>query len=294
MTRLERGLSLAVVAVLATSCESGAQLDESGTGVPSSRPARASVPPSRPAAHVGVVTAARAVEIAPAVLGKLVVVAAWPGDTVEAGEPLAILDDRPLRAELAIVEAELRSQQARLRGSRVDVEESQATARQLVELAEDGHVAGIERERADFAAQRSRAEVEQVRAAVAQSRARVEQLRREIDECTILAPFTGIVAKRYLDEGAVAGPGTPIVELIAGTTPWVHFAVEPSELGELAVGEVVGVRFEDGREAQATVRHIHPEIDPASEMVFVEAIFKPEISTIAIGLPAWVTTISEL
>ncbi|MFO7564113.1 MAG: efflux RND transporter periplasmic adaptor subunit [Enhygromyxa sp.] len=236
--------------------------------------------------YVAVVVPVRSVDIAPAITGELTSVLVWAGDRVAAGDVLAVLDDGRLRDELVITEAELRRQRAALRRARLDEEQSRAAATQLDVLAEGGHVSENERSEASFAAERGAASAEQADAAVAESRARIAQMRRQLDDSSIVAPFDGVVAKRYLDEGAVTGPNLPILRLIAGQTPWVRFAVEPSEIDELELGERVRVRFEDGDELRATIRQIAPEVDPATELVFVEAALDEGQRAIAIGTAA--------
>ncbi|WP_181197378.1 efflux RND transporter periplasmic adaptor subunit [Enhygromyxa salina] len=248
------------------------------------------------AGHVAVVVPARAVDVAPTVTGELVSLRVWPGDSCRAGEPLAQLDDSAARNEIAVVEAELRQQRAALRHARVDAQQSQAQAGELDELAAAGHTSTRERDDARFEARRREADLDAAVAAVAESRAQLDRLHRELQDSTIVAPFDGVVARRYLDEGAVTGPGSPVLRLIAGSTPWVRFAVEPSELEALALGTELRVRLEHGVELPARVEHVAPEVDPASEMVFVDAalvLAGPDDELgfeLAIGTPALVFT----
>ena len=47
------------------------------------------------------------------------------------------------------------------------------------------------------------------------------------------------MAARYIDPGGTAGPGAPIVRLLASDALWVRFAAPPGELGRLTVGTIV-------------------------------------------------------
>jgi RND family efflux transporter MFP subunit len=275
-------LALTLASLGACSPEPVVRLEPMVRTEPSSRPRPAPPAPG----YVAVVVPVRSVDIAPPLTGELTSVLAWAGDRVAAGEVLAVLDDGRVRDELAITEAELRRQRAALRRARLDEQQSRATATQVDALAEAGHVSVNERSEAAFAAERGAASVEQADAAVAESRARIAQMRRQLDDSSIVAPFDGVVAKRYLDEGAVTGPNLPILRLIAGQTPWVRFAVEPSEIDQIQLGERVRVRFEGGDEMLATIRHLAPEVDPATELVFVEAALDESQRNIAIGTAA--------
>lgn len=254
-------------------------------------------PPTRPAeqidagGHVAVIVPARAVDVAPTVTGELVEITVWPGDSCHAGDVLARIDDSAVHDELAVVEAELRQQRAALRHAQVDAQQSKARARELGELATAGHASTAEHADAQFEARRREANLEAAEAAVAESRARIARLRRQLEDSSIVAHFDGVVARRYLDEGAVTGPGVPIVRIIAGEVPWVRFGVEPTQFDGFELGRQVRVRLDSGVELPARIEHIAPELDAASEMVFIDASLLTEGDRdvdITIGMPALV------
>jgi RND family efflux transporter MFP subunit len=226
---------------------------------------------NEPGELIGVVVPARAVDIAPPLAGELLEVLVQPGDRVIAGQVLAILDDRLIREELVIAEAELRRQRAGSAAAGLDAAQRAEAAAELDALAAQGHVPTLTRDEAAFAAKRSAATLEQADASVAESRARISRLRRQLDDSALVSPFAGVVAQRYLDGGAVTGPSSPILRLIDIETLWVRFAVEPGALAGVAVGDHVGVYLESGGQTRAQLRHIAPQVDPVLELVVIEA-----------------------
>ncbi|KIG18512.1 putative RND efflux membrane fusion protein [Enhygromyxa salina] len=234
---------------------------------------------------IGVVVPARAVDVAPSLAGELVEVRVQPGDRVVAGQVLAILDDRRIREDLSIAEAELRRQRAGSAAAELDATQRAQAADQLEALAAQGHVPALVLDEAVFAAKRSAATLEQADASVAESRARIARLRRQLEDSALTSPFTGVVAQRYLDGGAVTGPSSPILRLIDVDTLWVRFAVEPEALAGVALGDQVTVRFEAGGETRAQLRHVAPQVDPVSELVVIEAaLMDASASASAIGI----------
>jgi len=58
-------------------------------------------------------------------------------------------------------------------------------------------------------------------------------------EAAVLAPCDGVVQKRYLAAGEVAGAGSPILVLIRPDETWVTLSVREDMLKDLALGTVV-------------------------------------------------------
>lgn len=229
---------------------------------------------------VGVVVAARAVEVEPAFVTEIEQVFVEPGEQVVTGQPLALLDGERLRESLAIASAELRSQRAALSSARIDEEQGRDELARLEGLAADGHVSREVLSGAEFDARRAEASVRRAEGALAEARARVDGLEARLADLSITAPFAGVVAERYLDAGAVTGPGDPIVRLIAGDAAWVRFAI-PAErglgLGELLEIEVAGERY------RGWVRQVAPQLDPAAGLRFIDAQTELGFEGLAVG-----------
>lgn len=241
---------------------------------------------------VGVIVAAERTDVGPAVAGEVMAVHVRPGDYVEAGEPIATLDARRAEEDLRMTEATLRSEKAALGQAKVDREEAASRLAQTEALAEAGAASQGEVEDARFQYRRAKASEARVAAIVAQWRTKRGQLERQLADTELRAPFSGTVAERYVDPGELAGPGEPVVRLLSSDALWVRFAVPPRELEGLAVGTTVAASLEGSTDSvEATVRQIAPETDPASQLVFVDAVLdldERQRSTFQTGSSAWV------
>jgi RND family efflux transporter MFP subunit len=285
------GLLVLVLALALTGCESPP--DSDGATMPSER--KSSSPDVAPAlsreasAWPAVIAPAHELEIAPSVDGVLERVLVRTGDRVVAGDTLAIVDAMRVEEDLSITQAELRGQRATLAAARVDGEQARANLEQLRTLAAQGHLSAVALDEAEFDARRAEAAEDLAAASVAETNARIARLRRSLEDTAIVAPFSGLVAERYLDDGAITGPTEPVLRLIAGDVTWVRFAVEPVAASKLGPGVRVRVRFEpDRRDAWARVRHIAPQVDSASELLFVEAQLEAGTEQLPIGTAAFV------
>ncbi len=237
--------------------------------------------------HIGVVVARENVDVAARHAGEVAEVYVRIGDEVEAGEPVARLDEDSLREALAVTRAELAAARAELAQARVDVRESQERSKRRQEFRDN--IPQEELEAARFAVQRARAARDRARADVQRHQAQVSEIERQLQDAGILAPLPGTVATRYVDPGALVEPGAPIVRLIASEGAWIRFAVPPAVAASLDVETEVEAEIESfGETLPAIVRQIAPQIDPQSRLVLVEAELRlPEDSSARVhaGLP---------
>jgi membrane fusion protein (multidrug efflux system)/multidrug efflux system membrane fusion protein len=88
----------------------------------------------------------------------------------------------------------------------------------------------------------------------------------------VIAPISGAVAACHHDVGVRVSAGEALVRLISAEDVWVRFAVPSAESDWLALGRLVRVGTSPpGGGCEAEIRRIAPEVDPATDMVFVEA-----------------------
>ncbi|MDZ7788059.1 MAG: efflux RND transporter periplasmic adaptor subunit [Halofilum sp. (in: g-proteobacteria)] len=123
------------------------------------------------------------------------------GERVASGDVLARLDCTDFENALEQAEATLEEFEARLRlaGIRLDRTER------------------LRRENAASADQLDEAEAERsaLSANLRAQRTRVAMARRDVERCTVSAPFDGLIAVRTGERGAYVQPGTVLMELVA-------------------------------------------------------------------------------
>ena len=210
--------------------------------------------PDRPAVadpgFVGVIVAGESVEIEAKVEGRLQELLVKPGDRVIKGAALARLDVNATVHELAIARAAL-----------VEAHRRYARRRRLAR----GPSGAISAE-----------EVDTARRDLLQERARVQKLETARAEANVVAPVTGTVVERHLTAGALAGPGRPILRLLAEGEPHVRFAIPEEQAAAISAGAPVDIRVGPRRlPARGRVVGVAPEVDAASRMVFATAALEP-------------------
>ncbi|RMH21670.1 MAG: efflux RND transporter periplasmic adaptor subunit, partial [Acidobacteria bacterium] len=237
-----------------------------GAGAP---PAPAAAP-AAPECFLGVVVTGEAVDVAAQGEGLLEEVLVEVGDRVERGQPLARLDAENLRHQLAIERANLSTADAGRRRMALELERAEMEYQRRLGL--EDIFSSAETDAARFDRDAARLQLEAAEADYARAAARIEQLTAALERSVVRAPFAGRVALRYLDAGATVASGRPILRLIGGGTQLTRFAVSPAQAGALRPGLPVRVEVETPRlSLEGVIDNVAPEIDAASQMVFVEA-----------------------
>jgi RND family efflux transporter MFP subunit len=240
-------------------------------------PARPPPPAHRPAAaqpdqeaFVGVIFARQQVDLASTAQAVVETVPVQLGSQVERGDTIATLDADAVRRELAAAGAAVRAANADLSAARVELAAASEKVKRLSRFPE-----GVPGEEIVSARTRERLLSSQLvgaRARVGGAMARVEQLRVLVENAAIVAPFDGVIAARYVDPGALVGPGKPIARLISADDLWVRFAVAEERAGTVHVKACVRVALRSpDLSVPGSVEMVAPQVDTALRMLIAEA-----------------------
>ncbi len=286
MCLFTRSISLAAV-VLLTGCLLA------GCGEPAATPPReaaakpvaaATVAEEEPAkTFVGVVVAAETVDLASELRGRLLQVSARPGERVRKGMAVATIEPLDLTEQIVSAEASVQM-------SRSGVSQAQTALRlaqeRVTRLSAAPEVFS-EEERSVAAGNRetSEKELDTARARLAQTESELRRLRGQSARRVLRATTDGWVAARLLDPGALVEAGQPVVRLKRGDRYLLRFAVPPNETAQWPVGRPVRWRPEGlDRAFPAAVARVAQQVDPPSQMVFVEADLESSSPSGASGL----------
>ena len=158
------------------------------------------------------------------------------GTSVGRGQVLAILEDS--RQRLAAQAAQARADEARAQAERA----KQLFDEELVPAAEYETLRNAERE--------AQAELQQAQFELAQTRVR--------------APFSGVVAQRYVRIGERVGPETPLFRVTAMAPLRARLLVPEDEAGAFRRGAMARVTGLDGVSTEASVLFVSPTVNAAS------------------------------
>ncbi len=171
------------------------------------------------------------------------------GSTVARGDVVLELDDRDVTARIQQAEAQLE----RARGS----------------------LARIEALQADGAA--TDQELDDARAGFRTAEATLAEARAQRAYTVLRAPFNGVVTRRSIDPGDLAGPGQPVITLVGGDALEAIADLPASREGQVAEGDtLVLVHPETGERFRGNVIRVSPAVESATRQFRVEVALPPD------------------
>jgi membrane fusion protein, multidrug efflux system len=212
---------------------------------------------------IGTVQAYNTVQIKSRIDGQLVELRFREGQDVAVGDVLAVLDRRPLEANLKQAQANLQKDQAQLANAKADLARFQG----LKEYAS--------RQSVDT----QQASVAQFQAQAASDEAQVDYARTQLDYAVITSPIAGRTGIRQIDLGNIlhAADATPIVTVTQLRPISVIFTLNADDLPAIDQSQKlpVSVYAKDNRTelAQGTLDLVDNQIDQATGTVKLKASF---------------------
>lgn len=227
----------------------------------------------QPIRAVGTTAPARVSELGPVVSAIVRSVHVNEGQRVERGQLLVRLDAADAR--LAAAQAT-----ASAAAARAQAELARAETERLVPLAADGTITP---QRADQLQAQERA----LSSAAEAADIAAQQARRNVSDTSVRAPFSGTIARVYVEAGEMASraPPTTLLRLVDLSTMEVRARVHESKLSAVEEGSAVRVRA-GGVEAQGVVEYINPELDASTRSADVVVRVPNEGGRLRAGMSA--------
>jgi RND family efflux transporter MFP subunit len=159
------------------------------------------------------------------------------------------LDDASLRSKRAANEADLAQ-------ARAELELAQLKTQRQKELRATGAVSKQVFDETRLSAKALRSRVDAVSA-------RLESIDIELSKTRLLAPYDGVIADRYIHQGAVISPGMPVVRLLEIANQEAHIGVSAAQAGDLQIGDTYTLKLRE-KTFTATLLSVRPDVDPAT------------------------------
>lgn len=204
----------------------------------------------------GNVVATQAARIASRLSGYVHSLNVDVGDHVKAGQLLLTIDNRDIEAQVKQARAAL----TRANAAYADADfnytrysnlyKEQAVSRQQYEAVKRNYTTA--------------------QASVSAARASLAQAESQRAYAEVRAPFAGVVTGRDVQQGDLATPGEPLLEVQAPGNLEVHSQVTNNAYAALTLGDTVSIRTR-GAALSATVIQLSPAADPATETHLLKA-----------------------
>jgi membrane fusion protein (multidrug efflux system) len=111
-------------------------------------------------------------------------------------------------------------------------------------------------------------------AAVDEAAARLKVTEAKLAECTITAPFAGVISRVHVHAGDTAGIKAPLLEMFDPASLVIRFAVPEAQASILRAGLGVSLQFDaiPGRTVSGKVTRVYPDLDRRMRTRTAEAV----------------------
>ncbi|GAB4373421.1 MAG: hypothetical protein Kow0042_17340 [Calditrichia bacterium] len=182
------------------------------------------------------------------------------GDYVKKGDPIAkiaatTIEQAVRQAEAALVSAKAQESNLRVEYERaLRLKEANALSQQQLDAIQT--------------------QFESVQAQVEQAEAALVSARDRLNDALVRAPISGIIGKRYFDEGDMANMTVPLVTIVQMDRVKVEFNATEEDLGKLATGQAATIRVKayPDKVFHGKVTKISPILDPTTRMAEIEVL----------------------
>ena len=222
----------------------------------------------------GPVVVENQVDVAALREGLVVSILAQPGTLVHKGQVLAKLDDRQISADVEAAAAKVRSIEANLKNWQAETNVLRADRSRAEKLYAAQVIPKEELEHVQFKEESDEYEVQREAESLNNAKAMLKSLELEREKTSIIAPFDGIVARRYVRAGQKVSAGERLFWVTAIAPLQVKFTLPERLLWAVKKGQEVSVASADAASADkhtAKIIDVSPVVDPSSGTIEVMA-----------------------
>lgn len=211
------------------------------------------------------------VQIVSEVSARLLSLRKQEGDFVAKGEVVAVLDSTDFNLSLQRAAAARQAAEA----NRSHAEAERQRAENLIKTG------GIT-DKDNLAAQ---VNLQVAEASLSQANAEEAIARQQVSKCQIHAPFSGRVARKHVDAGAMLAPGTPVVTIMDSSALEFRAQVPSADFGKVHVGAPVEITVDamPGTVMKGRVERLTPLVDERSRS-FEVVVHVPQPKEMIAGL----------
>jgi HlyD family secretion protein len=231
----------------------------------------------------GYVTPRRRATIAAKITGLVTGVYFDEGSRVHAGQLLAKLDDSDARRALESAKGDRDSTKASVHDYEVQLRNAQIVLRRTEQLTQAGIQTQEQLDNARTAVDSLQARIDLVKTQVSAAEARIQVAQQAVDNCTIVAPFDGIVVSKDAQIGEMVSPisagggftRTGIATIVDMNSNEIEVDVNEAYIARVVPGQAVTAVLDayPDRQIPSQVRTVIPSADRQKATVKVRVSF---------------------
>lgn len=185
---------------------------------------------------------------------------------VKARTVLAQMDDRQIEANLEAARAKSRSIADDLKNWEAEAEVLKADYGRAQKMWDMGLISEEQLQHAKYKAESDQWDIKRVQETLNTSHDEERSLELELEKTKIIAPFSGLIARRYVREGQSVNKGERLFWVTAEAPLLMRFTLPEKYFGHVRSAQAFEVTSPDvpGEKHAARVKEISPVVDPSS------------------------------
>jgi RND family efflux transporter MFP subunit len=188
---------------------------------------------------------------------------------------VAVLEHKDLQAQVAQARAALETATAAVQAAEVNLQDAQREKTRMENLFQQGSATEQQRDRAVAAYDRAVAGLAQAKAQLAQAQAALDLAEVTYNEAFLKSPLTGVVTAKYVDPGAMVGPGTAILQVQAMEQLKFIVAIPAESLPRIDPDKTrvdMQVGAYPGRLFKARISQVYPTVETTTRTTTLELL----------------------
>ncbi len=213
------------------------------------------------------------------------------GAHVSAGDLLAQLDNRQLAADLEAARAKTHSTEADLKVWQSEARVLQSDYDRAQKMWDAQLITREQLDHAKFKAEADAYDVQRVEQLLVNAQQTQRSLELELDKTRICAPFSGVVARRYVRQGQQVARGDRLFWVTAEGPLQMRFTLPEKFIGRIQKGQELPMMTPDLPDQKYKVRvvEVSPVVDPASSTIEVTVELEGKAGSLRPGMDASVS-----
>lgn len=214
---------------------------------------------------VGTVRSRRQTQISARVLAEIKEVRKNPGDPVEAGETLVVLDSLELKARVEQAEANVAALDENLKEANTELARKSKLLEQQAATQQEHDLA--------------RFQLSSLTARRLAAQKALEEAKIQLGYATVNAPFAGVLYEKSADPGDLATPGKPLLGLYDPGQLRLEALLEEELLWKVKLKDVLRVKIDAlPGEIQGVASETVPAVDPTTRTGLIKIDLPPAVN----------------
>jgi len=213
-------------------------------------------------------------KIGPKISGTIERVYVDEGDPAQKGQPLVQLDQQNLLIAVRQGQAAVRVAEAQLKEAEVKGENLKKEKERLSHLLKKNVISQQKYDDIDTAYSMAVTRMEVIRAQILSSRENLAMAEQKLSDTVIIAPFSGLIVKRFINQGEFVStmPPSPLFLMMNIDKVKTEIGLPEIHIARIHIGNPVDVTVDTypGSIFKGTVSTINPMVDPVSRAFTVK------------------------